>query len=432
MPRRGEGIATRYNDLRAGSLPPPAPSTSTRSAVLFELSLGLSAWKQHGTSRWALRCNPSSGNLHPTEGYVCVAPALAGTRGRRPSLREPRSLPSSTARVGCPHAALRTARAAAAFPSALTSIHWREAWKYGDARLPLLPARCRPCRRRHCLCRGGPDGLVRCVVVAAIGDDALAGLLRRRSRRGLRRRGARSSRRACSWIGTEDAEPRSGAAAAKAPRRPRGKGAPAASARNHRDWPDIDAASTPPATKPDTPESAPGRPAPLPPPVPPALDLCRGQDLPPAPQRDGLRRRDRDRLRRPSSHARCCGCRAGRGRRHGTPGTSRPLSISPSSCTAWTDSNRASTCCCATRPQAATNCARPCAPTGCGRKVGPEHLPLYLLLPARLARRRRGRFQLPPGHRRRFLLFPRHAGAHGRRGAANPGAYRLAVTGNAA
>ncbi|TVR64991.1 MAG: hypothetical protein EA420_04215 [Candidatus Competibacteraceae bacterium] len=35
-------------------------------------SLGLSAWKQHRGSRWALRCNPSSGNLHPTEGYADI------------------------------------------------------------------------------------------------------------------------------------------------------------------------------------------------------------------------------------------------------------------------------------------------------------------------------------------------------------------------
>ena len=46
-------------------------------AVFFELSLGLSAWKQYRGSRWAVRCNPSSGNLHPTEGYAIV-PCLPG------------------------------------------------------------------------------------------------------------------------------------------------------------------------------------------------------------------------------------------------------------------------------------------------------------------------------------------------------------------
>ena len=38
--------------------------------TFLELSLGLSAWKQYGPDQWALRCNPSSGNLHPTEAYL--------------------------------------------------------------------------------------------------------------------------------------------------------------------------------------------------------------------------------------------------------------------------------------------------------------------------------------------------------------------------
>ena len=30
----------------------------------FEYSLSITAWKEHGGNRWALRSNPSSGNLH--------------------------------------------------------------------------------------------------------------------------------------------------------------------------------------------------------------------------------------------------------------------------------------------------------------------------------------------------------------------------------
>ena len=41
---------------------------------LFLDSLALSAWKQYGGERWALRVNPSSGNLHPTEGYLICGP----------------------------------------------------------------------------------------------------------------------------------------------------------------------------------------------------------------------------------------------------------------------------------------------------------------------------------------------------------------------
>lgn len=43
----------------------------------LELALGLSAWKKSGHSLWAVRNNPSSGNLHPTEGYI-ILPSLAG------------------------------------------------------------------------------------------------------------------------------------------------------------------------------------------------------------------------------------------------------------------------------------------------------------------------------------------------------------------
>ena len=32
------------------------------------------AWKQYGASRWALRVNPSSGNLHPTEAWIVRGP----------------------------------------------------------------------------------------------------------------------------------------------------------------------------------------------------------------------------------------------------------------------------------------------------------------------------------------------------------------------
>ena len=41
---------------------------------LFYDSLAISAWKSTGETRWALRVNPSSGNLHPTEGYLICGP----------------------------------------------------------------------------------------------------------------------------------------------------------------------------------------------------------------------------------------------------------------------------------------------------------------------------------------------------------------------
>jgi hypothetical protein len=50
------------------------PLTARNLGLFLELSLGLTAWKEFQGTRWALRSNPSSGNLHPTEGYVVLPP----------------------------------------------------------------------------------------------------------------------------------------------------------------------------------------------------------------------------------------------------------------------------------------------------------------------------------------------------------------------
>ena len=52
----------------------PAPLTATSVARLLQDALALSAWKEVPGNRWSLRVNPSSGNLHPTEGYLVSGP----------------------------------------------------------------------------------------------------------------------------------------------------------------------------------------------------------------------------------------------------------------------------------------------------------------------------------------------------------------------
>ena len=39
---------------------------------MLACSLAIATWKRYGPNRWALRCNPSSGNLHPTEAYLVL------------------------------------------------------------------------------------------------------------------------------------------------------------------------------------------------------------------------------------------------------------------------------------------------------------------------------------------------------------------------
>jgi SagB-type dehydrogenase family enzyme len=103
-------------------------------ASFLELSLGLSAWKEYGGSKWALRMNPSSGNLHPTEAYP-VLPPMPGTgngggvfhynpyyHGLEPRIRFGRDLWLRISdNFGCE-----------VFFVGLSSIHWRESWKYGE------------------------------------------------------------------------------------------------------------------------------------------------------------------------------------------------------------------------------------------------------------------------------------------------------------
>ena len=56
----------RYNELRRGALPPPRMDLTSNLAILFELSLGLSAWKAYRAHAWALRCNPRAA--------ICIRP----------------------------------------------------------------------------------------------------------------------------------------------------------------------------------------------------------------------------------------------------------------------------------------------------------------------------------------------------------------------
>src|SRR3954467_13052071 len=58
LPLLADALATTYDDLSTPGALPPRRVDVNSIAILFELSLGLSAWKEYGGSRWALRCNP--------------------------------------------------------------------------------------------------------------------------------------------------------------------------------------------------------------------------------------------------------------------------------------------------------------------------------------------------------------------------------------
>ena len=100
----------------------------------FEFALALSAWKKGGEMEWALRSNPSSGNLHPTEGYL-VLPQIDGL-DLRPGLYH-YAPKEHGLELRAEFLAEQVALLLAPFPPdaflfGLTSVHWREAWKYGE------------------------------------------------------------------------------------------------------------------------------------------------------------------------------------------------------------------------------------------------------------------------------------------------------------
>lgn len=123
LPLSGDRFERPFGQLLT---PPPAPVAVHEASVgaLLELSLGLSAWKTWGPSRWALRCNPSSGNLHPVEAYLLTDGLDAPAPGLHHYDPEYHALES--------RARLATGSSARWLAIGLSSVMWREAWKYGE------------------------------------------------------------------------------------------------------------------------------------------------------------------------------------------------------------------------------------------------------------------------------------------------------------
>ena len=101
---------------------------------LFFDSLSLSAWKQSSGNRWSLRVNPSSGNLHPTEAYL-LSPALDGGPASPGLYHYSPLLHALEHRADLPvdfWNRLPGGSLRPIFLVGLSSIPWRESWKYGE------------------------------------------------------------------------------------------------------------------------------------------------------------------------------------------------------------------------------------------------------------------------------------------------------------
>jgi len=127
-------LSPLYEDLYRRGAIASAPVTVRTLSRFFEYSLAISAWKQAGEVRWALRANPSSGNLHPTEGYLLIDtvpgvspfPGLYHYAAREHALELRAELPKES------FVSLTQKFPPEAFLVGFTSVNWRETWKYGE------------------------------------------------------------------------------------------------------------------------------------------------------------------------------------------------------------------------------------------------------------------------------------------------------------
>jgi SagB-type dehydrogenase family enzyme len=109
------------------------PISAAAIGDMLRHALGLSAWKRFNASRWSLRVNPSSGNLHPTEAYV-ICGALPGLADQAAVYHYAADRHALELRCVFDEGAWLHAFGGRqdVLLVALTSIQWREAWKYGE------------------------------------------------------------------------------------------------------------------------------------------------------------------------------------------------------------------------------------------------------------------------------------------------------------
>ena len=102
-----------------------APLCIEAISQFFQFSLGLAAIKEYDTQSWALRCNASSGNLQPSEAYILANEIQGIEDGLHHSSPKEHELEllSSAKELPIPKNS---------FLVCLSSIVWREAWKYGE------------------------------------------------------------------------------------------------------------------------------------------------------------------------------------------------------------------------------------------------------------------------------------------------------------
>jgi len=109
---------------------PSAPLLINSLSQFLQFSMGISAIKSNGQAQWALRCNASSGNLHPSESYLILPPTENINTKTTISHYAPKD---HSLEILCEiDSTIWEDLPKDAFFVALSSISYREVWKYGE------------------------------------------------------------------------------------------------------------------------------------------------------------------------------------------------------------------------------------------------------------------------------------------------------------
>ncbi|MFT5836115.1 MAG: SagB-type dehydrogenase family enzyme [Sulfurimonas sp.] len=110
---------------------PSAPLVKESISQLLQFSMGIAAYKESGDSSWAVRCNASSGNLHPTESYLVLPPIMKEQKDKS-NLFHYRPKDHALEELASFETSFWDELPDNSFILGLSSISWREAWKYGE------------------------------------------------------------------------------------------------------------------------------------------------------------------------------------------------------------------------------------------------------------------------------------------------------------
>lgn len=129
LPFASNNTTPPYHLLFDESLP-SAPLLIDSISQFLQFSMGIAAIKSDGINEWALRCNASSGNLHPSEAYIILPPTT--NISQKTTISHYGVQNHSLEILHKQDSNLWENLPQGSFLVALSSITYREVWKYGE------------------------------------------------------------------------------------------------------------------------------------------------------------------------------------------------------------------------------------------------------------------------------------------------------------